>query len=301
VRLTQVRDFVAVVEAGSIRAAARSLGISQPALTKSVRTLERELKLRLIDRSSRGVVPTPAGRAFFARARVAHAELTKAEQEATDKAGTSTGSVAFGVGPTAGFMIVPEAVARFRGEFPDAHVRIIGGYTNSLLPSVRDETLDFAIGTRPDSGLDAAITFRPLFRHDFVVVGRKGHPLRRARSLSELSGAEWISFHSWGAAGSPLSRTFASAGLAIPKRVIQCESYATAIGLLARSDALGIESRRMLAGSFAKDYLQAIEVEETAPSYTAGLFLRADSPPTRVAAAMLKALTSAARRLGRSG
>jgi LysR family transcriptional regulator, regulator of abg operon len=239
------------------------------------------------------------GRAFFARAHVAHSELAKATQEAADKAGLGAGALSFGVGPTAGFLIVPKAVAQFRKENPDAKIRIVSGYTHSLLPLVRDETLDFAIGTKPHLDLEPAIVFRPLFRHDFVVVGRNGHPLRKKRSLAELSDADWISFHSWGSAGSPLARTFESAGLPIPKNVIQCESYETALGFLAGSDALGIESRHMLAGSFAKDYLHAIEVQEPMPSYTAGIFRRADSPLTKVAATMIRLLTGAARQLGR--
>lgn len=296
-RLTQIRDFVAVVDAGSIRAAARKLGISQPAVTKSVRMLETELHLRLLQRTSKGILPTAAGRAFFARARVAQAELLKATEEAAQEGGLETGSVAFGVGPAAGFTIVPEAVARFREQFPDARLRIVGGYTHTLLPMVRDETLDFAIGTRLDAKLEPVISFHPLFRHDFVIVARKGHPLCNARSLAQLADAEWISFHAWGADQGPLHRAFASAGLPVPKKLLRCESYSTTIGLLAKSDMLGIESRRMLERSFAKSYLQAIEVKEPMPSYTAGLFQRADSPLTKAALAMTKAVTATVRAL----
>lgn len=296
-RLTQIRDFVAVVDSGGIRAAARNLGVSQPAITKSVRLLEAELHLRLLQRTPKGIVPTAAGRAFFARARVAQAELIKATEEAAQEGGLEAGSVAFGSGPAAGFTIVPEAVARFREQFPDARLRIVGGYTHALLPLVRDETLDFAIGTRPDAKLEPAIAFRPLFRHDFVVVARKGHPLRGARSLAQMVDADWISFHTWGADEGPLHRAFASAGLPAPKKLIRCESYSTTIGLLARSDMLGIESRRMLERSFAENYLQAIEVKEPMPSYTAGIFQRADSPLTKAALAMTKAVTAAARGL----
>ncbi len=68
-RLNGIRDLVAVVESGSIRAAARKLGVSQPAITKSVRSLETELHLQLLKRTPQGVVPTPAGRALLVRAR----------------------------------------------------------------------------------------------------------------------------------------------------------------------------------------------------------------------------------------
>jgi DNA-binding transcriptional LysR family regulator len=300
-RLTQIRDFVAVVESGGIRAAARKLGVSQPAITKSVRSLESELHVRLIQRTPRGIVPTSSGRTFFARARVAHVELLKAEEEATHAdGGGGAGSVAFGVGPAAAFMIVPEAVSRFRDEFPKARIRIVEGFPQQLLPLVRDETLDFTIGPRPSGKLDPALAFRPLFRHDFVVVARKGHPLRNARSLAQLAGADWINFVPPGAPGGPLERAFSSAGMPPPQQAIQCDSYHSALGLLAKTDTLGIMSRRMLTDSFARDFLQEIAVAEPMPSYTAGMFMRADPPLTSLAAAMAKAMTAAARALNRS-
>src|SRR6266702_2713306 len=98
-RLSQIRDFVAVVESGGIRAAARKLGVSQPAITRSVRGLEAELHTRLLQRTPTGVVLTEPGRAFLARARAAQAELRKAEEE-VDKLGHAVGPVAFGVSPT---------------------------------------------------------------------------------------------------------------------------------------------------------------------------------------------------------
>src|SRR5687768_341201 len=97
-RLTQLDHFLAVVESGSVRNAARSVGLSQPALTKSIRTLEAELEIQLMRRSTRGIIPTPAGLAFAARARAVNAELRKAREEIAQISGQATGEVAFGVG-----------------------------------------------------------------------------------------------------------------------------------------------------------------------------------------------------------
>ena len=152
-RLTQIRDFLAVVECGSIRAAARMLGVSQPTLTKSIQSLETELHVQLLGRSVRGILPTPSGRAFFARARVAQSELRKAEEEAAQLGGSSTGSVAFGMGSVGVALILPAAIGRFRLQFPRARVRVVEGVAHALLPSVRDETLDFAFGIFPASPL----------------------------------------------------------------------------------------------------------------------------------------------------
>jgi LysR family transcriptional regulator, regulator of abg operon len=295
-RLRQIQDFVAVVESGSIRAAARRLGVSQPAVTKSVRRLEAELNSRLVQRTPRGVVPTLSGRAFFARARAAQAELRKAEEELSQLGGDGAGSVTVGVVPAA-ILIVPEAVVRFRHQFPRAKLRVLEGYTHTLLPLVRDETLDMALGVRFDAKLDPAFTFRPLFRFEYVVVARKGHPLRNVHSLAELANAGWISLTPSGSPGGPLDRAFSSAGLPSPQQMVRCESHNIAVAMLAKTDMLGIMSRRMLTDTLTRDFIQQIVVAEPMPSYTVGVFARADPPLTPLAAAMAKAATAAARQL----
>lgn len=297
-RLSQIRDFVAVVESGGIRAAARKLGVSQPAVTRSVRGLEAELHARLLERTPTGVVPTEHGRAFLARARAAQAELRKAEEEADDL-GQKVGAVAFGVGPTAG-IIVPEAISRFRQQFPRPRVRVAEGLPHMLLPLVRDETLDFAICRRAVVKPDSALAFRPLFRNDFAVIARRGHPLENARSLAELAGVNWVSLLPPDPPGGPLDRVFAQAGLSAPQQIVQCESYNTAIALLEKTDMLGFLARQAVADSILRDFLREIPVAEAMPSFISGLFTRADTPLTQLAAAMAKALTAAARALTRS-
>jgi LysR family transcriptional regulator, regulator of abg operon len=298
-RLTQIRDFLAVVECAGIRPAARKLGVSQPTVTKSIRGLEAELQVQLLGRSTRGIALTPAGRAFFARARVAQSELRKAGEEAAQSGGSSTGSVAFGVGNVGAALIVPEAVARFRQQFPRARLRVVEGLAHLLLPSVRDETLDFVMGLRPVTPLDPALRFRPLYRSDLVVAARKGHPLRHARALSDLAAADWISTATLGLPGGPVERLFEAGGLPPPRPMIQCESFNTVVALLTRTDMLGLMQRRTLKEPFARDLLQEIPIADPIPSVTAGLFTRADTPLTRVAAAMVRNVTAVARTLVR--
>ena len=302
-RLRQIQDFLAVIEEGSIHAAARKAGLSQPAVTKSVRGLEAELHTQLLRRTNHGVVPTPAGRAFYARARAAHTELRKAEEEIAQLAGAGAGSVTFGVGPVAALLVAPEAVTRLHHQYPAASVRIVEGFVAALLPMVRDETLDFAMGPRLDARLDPALSFRPLFREDVVVVGRKGHPLRGAGSLARLGSATWLGSGLWGPGtpSGPLARVFLAAGLPLPRQVVQCESYNITFSVLERSDMLGIFARRFLSSAPARDLLQEIPVTDPMPSLTIGLFMRKDPPLTPMAAAMAKAVTSVARGLAHRG
>ena len=293
-RLSQIRDFVAVMEYGSINGAARALAVSQPGITKSIKALERDLQVQLMQRTTRGVVPTAYGRAFYLRARVAQSELHRGAQEIEQLAGHRGGSVAFGTGPIAAAMIVPEAVKAFHRQFPRVDVRVVEGFPQGLMPRVRDETLDFLIGPRfANLRLESGISFRPLFQHQLVVACREGHPLASARSLARLVESAWLCFEP----RELLDEVFSALGLALPRPVIQCESHSAFLKLLASSDMVGIVPRRVLAEEGIRGTLREIRVAETLRADTVGMFARSDTPLTRLSQAMAKALAAAGRRL----
>lgn len=296
-RLKQIENFLAIVDCGSVRAAARKLRVSQPTITNSLRALERELQVQLLDRTPRGIIPTALGRTFLTRARAAREELRRAEEELA-KAGTAEGgTVAFAVGPVAAVLIMPSAFTAFHRQFPKARVRIVEGLPPATLPLVRDGSLDFATGPRLDGTMDPALVSKPIFREEFVVAARKGHPLRKASKLADLKDAEWLSFWSADLAGDPLRASFASVGLSAPYPAVLCESYNTAVGVLASSDMLAMLSRRMLSGPLARQWLEAIPLADRLQESTVLLFTRADRPLTVLASAMVKAIGNASARI----
>lgn len=296
--LKQLETFVAVAETGSIRAASRSLRVSQPAVTKSVHSLESGLHAQLLQRGPHGVTLTAVGRSFLARVRVAQAELRRAQEEASGSAGAAT--VALGLGPVAAVMLAPQVLARLHRESPGAGIRVMEGFPPALLPLVRDGTLDIAIGPKLDTQLDPGLSFRPLFREDFVVVARHDHPLRNVRSLAQLVDAEWATLWKSGLPNSPLDRIFSAAGLPMPRQVMQCESYNLVVSVVARTDLLTLLSRRGLALPLASESLRVIALREQHPQLTVGIFTRADVPLSQHAAALARILTSEARALARA-
>src|SRR6266850_1320538 len=297
-RLNQIRDFLAVVEAGSLRSAAGKIGVSQPAITKSIRRLEQELHAQLLQRNARGAATTRAGKAFLARARVIQSELRKAEDDLELLRGGPEGSVAFGAAPVTCMLLVPDVMLQFRRNRPGASVRIVEGGNRALLPLVRDETLDFCVSQAPNDKLDGALKFRPLFRPRLVVVGRRGHPFRDAKSLRNLADASWLMFYPPGS-GAMLEKAFGAAGLTLPRSIVHCESYAVALALIAKTDILGLISPHMISESWGQRGLQKIDIEEDIPSPLVGLYTRADTPLTPAASAMAQAVTATARRLAR--
>jgi len=297
-RLNQIRDLLAIIEAGSLRAAARRLGVSQPAISKSVSQLEAELQAQLLMRTARGVVLTPAGRAFVARGRVIDGELRKIPSDIAALRGRSEGTVSFGSGPVATFPLVPDAVSRFRAKFPRAHIRIREGMRTALLPLVRDETLDFSVSENVSAGEDVGLQFKPLIQMELVIACRRGHPLSKAVSLEKLSEASWLVFNLPGTGGA-LERTFEENGLSAPNTLVHCESYAAALALVARSDLLALFMRQVLETPIAEAFLQRIPTREKILRPTIGIYSRVGAPLSPPATAMVQAFTAAARTIGR--
>lgn len=294
-RLHHLRDFVAVAERGSLRSAARALQLSQPALSKSIRGLETELGVRLFQRNERGAALTAAGKAFLCRAKVVQAELRKAVDDLERFRGGPEGHVALGIGPQTPMLALPEALNIFRRRYPLANVRIVEGVGAALLSQVRDETLDFWIGARVRP-LDSGLRFKPLFRPTLVAAGRRGHPRADATSLRELIGAPWVVFNPMGS-GRVVEKAFATAGLEIPRDIVQCESFAAAMELVVNTDCLALVMPQMLDGRRGYPALRQIRVAEPIPSPLVGLYARADGPLTPAAAAMAQAITAVARKL----
>ena len=131
-KLTHLRDVVAVADRGSLRAAARHLGIAQPAITRSIREIERELGVALFERRARGVVMTPLGEVFLRRALAMQNELRLAREEMDQLQGKTTGRVSIALSTVPHLALLPRALQPFRARFPDVFLHVAVG----LFPSV---------------------------------------------------------------------------------------------------------------------------------------------------------------------
>src|SRR5580704_8556061 len=113
-KLTQLRNVAAIAERGSLRAAARHLSLAQPALSRSVQELERELGAPLFERRSRGMVVTPLGRAFLRRANAILNDVHRARDEFEQLRGNAVGAATIGLSIAAHLLLLPNALRPFR-------------------------------------------------------------------------------------------------------------------------------------------------------------------------------------------
>ncbi len=290
-RLTQIRDFLAVVDAGSINAAARKLGVSQPGLTKSLGSLEAELGALLLNRTPTGVTLTRQGQAFHVRVRAGYAEMAKAQEELARGARTQ---VALGFGPFFAAHVVPQAVMRFRERFPDVQLRLVEGLRHSTGPMVRDATLDMSLAPRAPNGLDdPAIRFKPIAHLEWIVVARRGHPLARTRSAAALARAEWLCSLRHDATAGALN----ALGVPEARQITECESFSATQALLADSDMLALVPHPFLDMPGVAQAIQEVPIAERLPGLTVGLHTRADAPLTKPAAALARLLSEIGRKV----
>jgi DNA-binding transcriptional LysR family regulator len=191
VTLGQLRTFLAVVQAGSIRGAARSLVVSEPSVSAAVATLGRELGVPLTERAGRGIRLTEAGRVF---ARYAATMLGLADRgtRAAREAAGRPGHIRVAAVTTAGEYVLPPILAAFLRRQPGLEVTIDVGNRASVFAQLLNEEVDLAIGGRPPE--DGAIQGESVLDNPIVIVGRHDHPLASRPSFDprHLSGETWL-------------------------------------------------------------------------------------------------------------
>ncbi len=281
-KLNHLRDFLAVAEHGSLRAAARELGIAQPAVTRSIQELERELGATLFDRQARGVVPTAMGIAFERRARSVHNELLLARDEIDQLRGHTHGSVTVAISMVAHMVLLPYALRQFRVRYPDVHLDIIDAVFPMVAGRLSDASIDCYVGPPPER-LPDGLVVEKLFENTRIVLARKGHALAKATSLRELGDAEWISTSITASAEHELGPLFAQYRLPQPKVILQSHAALTLIVALLNSDLLAMLPVQWSEFELTKDVLQAINVVEPLPAPPICIIHRVGLPLTPAA------------------
>jgi LysR family transcriptional regulator, regulator of abg operon len=281
-KLNHLRDVLAIAERGSVRAAARSLGVPQPALSRSIRELERELGVPLFERTARGVTLTQGGALFLGRAKAVRSELRRARDELDQFRGITHGRVVACLSTVPHISMLAPALRPFRERYPDVHLEIFDGLYPSIEPALRDGTLDFYIGPPPER-VPAEFVADTLFENTRVILCRKGHPLAGARSLSELTEAEWITTSVTYKAEEEIGPLFAQFNLPAPRLVMQAHSALTFLVAVAYYDLLTMLPVQWLDFPMTRDALQRIHVKEPLPGRPICILRRAGLPLTPAA------------------
>jgi DNA-binding transcriptional LysR family regulator len=188
----QLAAFCAVVERKSFSQAAERLGVTQPAVSLQIRSLEQRLGRQLLDRSGRRVEPTEAGRRLYASAqRVLAAEEHLLEDLDADDEGTITGTLELGASTGPGGTVVPLLLCEFQEQHPDVGVRLTVSDTQTVVDRVAGRELELGIvgaGRR-----HRGVAFEPFFSDEVVLACPADHRFAgKTVSLDDLKGEKLI-------------------------------------------------------------------------------------------------------------
>lgn len=282
-KLHHLRNLVAVADANSIRGAARAQGLAQPAITRGLRDLEKELGVPLLERHGKGVSLNLYGQSFVVRARSILQDLERGRQEIEQLKGKGEGRVSTGLSSAVFLSLVPEVYRSFRNAYPDAYLNLTEGLFPALEPQLKNGSLDFYVGPRPLGDIDKAYTLQLLFKNKRVVVCRHGHPLAKATSLRELIDAEWIMTGLRQPVEIEFEEQFSAHGLPAPKSVTETLTTLPLVALLSATDALAFLPQQWVSSSIFKHALQAVPVQEALEGPDIVLIRRSALPLTPLA------------------
>jgi LysR family transcriptional regulator, transcription activator of glutamate synthase operon len=247
--LRQLRYLVALADERHFTRAAAREHVAQPALSQQIRSLEAELGLALVQRTTRRVSMTQAGEVLVARARRALAELDAGQAELQSLAGVQAGRLSVGALHTMGPIDLSLLLATFHARYPAIELTVREQSSEELAAMLREDEIDLAFLSVTERIQSRGLTLRGLVSEELVVVLATDHPLgtRDGLRLRDLAGEPFISFREGARLRELLMSAAADAGFEPritlesneSRRIRSLVSRGLGVAILPRSDAEG--------------------------------------------------------------
>ena len=273
-RLHFLRAVDAIATHGSLLKASAALGLSQPALTKSLKELEEVLQLRLFERHPRGVHTTEAGAVFVLSTRRVLAELRRLDEELDLLSAPGGGMLALGALPVAAAGVLPGALTRMKEVHPGIRVRLQQGRTEDLLPMLAAGEIDLIVGRLYQPPVPDGFEREPLWIEPISILARPGHPLFAAPQITpdELRRYDLVLPTITQRVGQEIEGLLVSLGLATDSPM-RSSSYGFIREMLHGTDMLSAMPRLMMVGDLIRGTLRVVPLPITAPDRPAGLIV----------------------------
>lgn len=246
IELQQMRQIIALAEHGSFVRAATTLHISQPALSRSIRNVERRFGKDLFLRSGNGVIPTDLGRLYIERARDLLRMADELEGEAIGQGSVQRGRVAVGGGPYPAESFLGPAAARLVDQHPQVGVQVRAHSWDELLRQLRSRELDFFVAETSTLTREPDLEIEQLpSEHSAYFFARADHPLVARSNVTAIEVMAWP--FATPARVPPrilepmlLAHRAAAGKLAVPRPFpsIECNGLAPVKRIVATSDAV---------------------------------------------------------------
>ncbi len=299
-KLEDIVAYVAVVKAQSVSQAAKDLGLTQPAISRRVQSLEESLGVELLDRNTKPPKPSATGRMVYDQCRAVLDEMDRLRELVASDAEPS-GDLRLGVTQGIGELALPGLLTALATPYPELQTQLITGWGGQLLERIADDELDAAITWLPEEAvLPRKVDGRRLDSTTLVVVAAANEPLRRSHRLAGLHERGWILNPDGCGFRAGLRRALSAQGLPLRVR-LDTNSRELQLDLVARGQGLGLVPLPLLERSAHRERLAVVPVSDFKPRLTLWLLHglqpgRLAGPIERFAEHVVQALQPAAKR-----
>ena len=272
-----------VVDKGSFSHAAEELGVSQPAVSFQIRSLEERLGHRLLDRSGRRVTLTDAGRVVDGYARRILALEDDLEREISELSDHMAGPLVMGSSTGPGELLLPRLLGGFKEANPEVEISLVVQDTQTVCDRVLEDDLELGVvgAARPHRGL----LFEPFVRDELVVICPPDHALaKKSRiTLEQLAQQSMILQQRGSGVRAVLESAFRAAGVRMRDLDVTLELGLQQSVRAAVLDGLGITviSRLAVERDLAEGRLAAVQVEGAVLARDFSLVRHAGRTPSR--------------------
>jgi LysR family transcriptional regulator of abg operon len=281
--LNQIRNVVAIAERGSLRSAARFLGVTQPSITRSIRELEHQLGVTLFERKATGMTLTVMGKALVRRGASIQNEIRRVHSEIEQLKGHRVGSVSIGLSTASHIALLPRVIGPYEKRYPQVKLHISEGLFPTMERDLLDGAMDFYVGPLAGVSHPPELVIEQLFTNRRLVFARRGHPLAEAKSLRELTGAHWVADALTMVGGDELVALFAEYGAPPPEVAVSGQTSLSTIMALAGSNLLAALPQQWLPILEQTGQIVQVPIRETLAAATICMATRASLPLTPVA------------------
>ena len=284
----RLQVFVKLCETHHMQTVASLLGLSQPAISSTLKVLESGCGQTLFERTPRGLLPTRASLDILFPVRRALNELRHIDTDISALQGTLQGVVQVGALPLGRTRILPEAIVRLMAEHPGIQVITNESPFDLLATELRAGDVDFIFGALRSTAYASDLSGEALLTEEMVVLARRGHPLYSKSTVqAELADAQWVLPRAGSPARHMLDDCFTAFGIAPPRPMVESGDMAIIRGLLLRSDMLAAVSAHQLEAEIASGELCILPLELRHTSRAIGLTSRTASLHSPVAKALM--------------
>lgn len=298
--LRDIEYFAVVAEHGHLGRAAEALGLSTPALSKSLRRLEKAMQAKLVSRTPKGVELTAEGSALLSRVRPLRLSLHDVAREIADLSQGRAGHLRLGTSTGSADCLLPAAFGALLRDAPDVTVSITVAVNPVLVPALRNGQLDLLVITLAPLPYEGIIQ-EYLYEDEFVVYASADHRLakRQPVDVADLAQEGWALPVIDGVAGIWLHRVFEDHGLPPPRVTLVGGQMQIRLEAIGASRLLGIAPKRSVREVASRLRLTEIPVKGMAWIRQVGVGYRKDAYLSPVARRFIDILKTTAKGLSK--